>query len=104
MLWQPENGTVQRRTVEDLTVGHHHVQLRLELPGHVEAVLLGLRDANQASRLFDELTREVAPLVDDQLHDFLEPVWSGTVRAHGRHGDREVSGRGTLTLTGAGSR
>ena len=47
-----------------------------------------------------ELRLNVAPMVDDQLHDFVVPLWSGLVTAEGDLRDREVSGLGTLLLTG----
>jgi predicted secreted hydrolase len=42
----------------------------------------------------------VAPWVDDQLLDFVAPLWSGMVTAEGRLHGRPVSGTGTLQLTG----
>ena len=47
-----------------------------------------------------ELTLNVAPLADNQLHDFGLPLWSGIVKGEGRLGKGRVSGRGTLGLTG----
>ncbi len=46
----------------------------------------------------------VEPLVDAQAFDTAVPVWSGTVRARGRHAGAETSGGGTLQLTGYGAR
>lgn len=42
----------------------------------------------------------VEPVADDQVHDFLLPLWSGAVRAEGRRDGTPVTGRGTLQLTG----
>jgi predicted secreted hydrolase len=47
-----------------------------------------------------ELQLKVAPIADDQLHDFVAPLWSGIVIVEGVLGNRPVSGRGTLLLTG----
>ena len=47
-----------------------------------------------------ELRLRVSPLVDDQLHDFVVPFWSGIVTAQGELRGRAVSGLGTLQLTG----
>ena len=47
-----------------------------------------------------DLDLDIEPLVDDQLHDFSVPVWSGVVVAHGKSGGRPVSGAGYLELTG----
>jgi predicted secreted hydrolase len=47
-----------------------------------------------------ELRLRVSPLVDDQLHDFVVPFWSGLVTAQGELRGRAVSGLGTLQLTG----
>jgi predicted secreted hydrolase len=47
-----------------------------------------------------ELQLKVAPIANDQLHDFVAPLWSGVVTVEGVSGDRPVSGRGTLLLTG----
>ena len=47
-----------------------------------------------------ELQLEVAPIADDQLHAFVAPLWSGIVSGEGVLGNRPVSGRGTLLLTG----
>jgi predicted secreted hydrolase len=47
-----------------------------------------------------ELRLRVSPLVDDQLHDFVVPFWSGIVAAQGELRGRAVSGLGTLQLTG----
>jgi predicted secreted hydrolase len=46
-----------------------------------------------------ELSLEVSPVVDDQLHGFVSPLWSGTVAAEGRRGSEPVSARGTMLLT-----
>jgi len=48
------------------------------------------------------LELRVAPVLDAQEHGFSAPMWSGLVRAEGRHGDRPVTGMGTLQLTGYG--
>lgn len=50
----------------------------------------------------DDLELVVAPVVADQEHGFLAPVWSGLVRAEGRRGDRAVTGLGTLQVSGEG--
>ena len=42
----------------------------------------------------------VSPLVDNQLHDFVVPLWSGTVTARGDLGAGPVEGIGTLQLNG----
>ena len=47
-----------------------------------------------------ELQLEVAPIADDQLQAFVAPLWSGIVSGEGVLGNRPVSGRGTLLLTG----
>ena len=47
-----------------------------------------------------ELRLRVSPMVDDQFHDFVAPLWSGLVTAAGRLRGSHVSGRGTLLLTG----
>ena len=46
------------------------------------------------------LELSVAPLVDDQLPDFIAPLWSGMVTAEGSLAGRDVAGTGTLELTG----
>jgi predicted secreted hydrolase len=51
-----------------------------------------------------ELQLKVAPIADDQLHDFAAPLWSGIVIVEGVLGKRPVSGRGTLLLTGDANR
>jgi len=51
-----------------------------------------------------ELDLTVTPVVDDQLHAFAAPVWSGAVTAEGRRDGEAVSGRGTLLLTGYADR
>ena len=48
----------------------------------------------------DGLALSVAPLSDDQVQDFVAPLWSGMVTAEGLAGGRPVTGVGTLTLTG----
>jgi predicted secreted hydrolase len=48
----------------------------------------------------DGLELSVAPLRDDQLQDFVAPLWSGMVTAEGLADRRRVTGVGTLTLTG----
>jgi predicted secreted hydrolase len=64
------------------------------------------RDAAGASFPLDwrlragELRLEVAPMADDQVQDFVAPLWSGIVAASGALGDRPVAGRGTLLLSG----
>jgi predicted secreted hydrolase len=50
------------------------------------------------------LVLDVAPLVNDQVHDFSAAVWSGLVTAQGRSRGRPVSGAGYLELTGYESR
>lgn len=52
----------------------------------------------------DGLQLTVVPVVDDQLHDFVAPIWSGMVTAEGRLRGRRVSGSGTLLLTGYAGR
>jgi predicted secreted hydrolase len=47
-----------------------------------------------------EMRLNVAPIADDQVHDFAAPLWSGIVKGEGVSGDRQVSGRGTLLLAG----
>lgn len=42
----------------------------------------------------------VSPLVDDQLHDFVVPMWSGVVTARGDLGSGPVEAVGTLQLNG----
>lgn len=42
----------------------------------------------------------VTPVAEDQAHPFAAPLWSGLVRAEGRHDGRPVAGTGTLQLTG----
>ena len=42
----------------------------------------------------------VTPLVDDQLHEFVVPMWSGTVTARGNLGSGPVEAIGTLQLNG----
>jgi predicted secreted hydrolase len=64
------------------------------------------RDAAGASFPLDwrlragELRLNVAPMADDQVQDFVAPLWSGIVAANGALGDRPVAGRGTLLLSG----
>jgi predicted secreted hydrolase len=64
------------------------------------------RDAVGASFPLDwrlragELQAHVAPIADDQVHDFAVPLWSGIVTVEGVLRDRRVFGRGTLLLTG----
>ena len=43
---------------------------------------------------------EVTPVVDDQLHDFLTPIWSGMVVARGTSASEAISAVGTLQLQG----
>lgn len=43
---------------------------------------------------------DIAPVADDQVLDFVAPVWSGLVTAEGRLAGAPASGRGTLQLTG----
>ena len=50
----------------------------------------------------DGLTLEVTPLIDDQTHDFMAPLWSGLVRAEGTRNGQPVAGLGTLTLNPEG--
>ncbi|WP_416139839.1 lipocalin-like domain-containing protein [Halomonas sp. HK25] len=50
-----------------------------------------------------DLQLVITPVVDAQEHAFMVSVWSGLVRAQGQHGDRPVSGVGTLQLTGYGN-
>lgn len=50
-----------------------------------------------------DLRLAITPVMDAQEHDFMVSVWSGLVRAQGQHGDRPVSGLGTLQLTGYGN-
>ncbi len=50
----------------------------------------------------DDLELIVTPVVDDQEHGFMTPLWSGLVRADGRRGEEELTGMGTLQLTGHG--
>lgn len=47
-----------------------------------------------------ELQLNVAPIADEQAHNFAAPLWSGIVEGEGVMGARPVSGRGTLLLTG----
>ncbi|SFU93930.1 lipocalin-like domain-containing protein [Halomonas korlensis] len=47
-----------------------------------------------------DLQLSITPVMDAQEHDFMVSVWSGLVQAQGQHGDRPVSGLGTLQLTG----
>ena len=47
----------------------------------------------------EELSLEVTPLDDNQLHGFVAPLWSGTVMANGHRGSAPVSARGTMLLT-----
>ena len=47
---------------------------------------------------------KVAPIADDQLHDFVAPLWSGIVKGEGMLGELPASGRGTLMLTGDATR
>ena len=51
-----------------------------------------------------ELELRVAPLVEQQVHEFSQSVWSGLVTAKGRSRGRQVSGSGYLELTGYESR
>ncbi len=46
----------------------------------------------------------IDPLFDAQAFDTAVPVWSGTVRARGRHAGAETTGGGTLQLTEYGAR
>jgi predicted secreted hydrolase len=46
------------------------------------------------------LSLSVSPVVAGQRRDFVEPVWSGLVRAEGRGPEGPVAGVGTLNLTG----
>jgi predicted secreted hydrolase len=46
------------------------------------------------------LDLSVAPLLDDQVQDFVALLWSGVVTAEGVLGDRPATGVGTLNLTG----
>jgi predicted secreted hydrolase len=48
----------------------------------------------------DDLNLRVSPVTDDQRLDLGEPVWSGLVAAEGAFRGRQVSGFGTLQLTG----
>ncbi|MBS9405163.1 hypothetical protein KG088_16185 [Halomonas sp. TRM85114] len=50
-----------------------------------------------------DLQLVITPVMDAQEHAFMVSVWSGLVRAQGQHGDRPVSGLGTLQLTGYGN-
>lgn len=50
-----------------------------------------------------DLQLAITPVMDAQEHAFMVSVWSGLVRAQGQHGDRPVSGLGTLQLTGYGN-
>lgn len=50
-----------------------------------------------------DLRLVITPVMDAQEHAFMVSVWSGLVRAQGQHGDRPVSGLGTLQLTGYGN-
>ncbi len=50
------------------------------------------------------LELSVEPLSDSQAHDFATPLWSGVIRAEGRHAGKTVSGIGTMQLTGYASR
>jgi predicted secreted hydrolase len=45
---------------------------------------------------------EVSPVVDDQLHAFRPPMWSGMVVARGTSGSAPLSAVGTLQLQGYG--
>jgi predicted secreted hydrolase len=47
----------------------------------------------------DGLDLAVTPVLDDQEHAFMAPLWSGLVRAEGQRGDRPVRGWGTLQMT-----
>ena len=49
--------------------------------------------------LASELQLNVMPLVDDQLSDFVAPLWSGTVTGEGQLNGRPVSGLGTLVVS-----
>jgi predicted secreted hydrolase len=42
----------------------------------------------------------ITSLIDEQVHDFAVPLWSGIVHARGKHDGTAVSGVGTLQLTG----
>ncbi len=48
----------------------------------------------------DDLNLQVSAVTDDQRLDLAEPVWSGLVAAEGAFRGRQVSGFGTLQLTG----
>lgn len=48
----------------------------------------------------EALDLAVTPVIDDQDHGFMAPLWSGLVRAEGTRDGRPVRGRGTLQLTG----
>jgi predicted secreted hydrolase len=50
------------------------------------------------------LDLRVAPVVEDQLHHFTEPLWSGLVTVEGSRDGAPVSGAGTLQLTGYADR
>ncbi|MCG6657783.1 hypothetical protein HOP52_08450 [Halomonas campisalis] len=50
-----------------------------------------------------DLQLAITPVMDAQEHAFMVRVWSGLVQAEGQHGDRPVSGLGTLQLTGYGN-
>ena len=43
---------------------------------------------------------EITPVLDDQLHDFLAPIWSGMVVARGTSASGPLSAVGTLQLQG----
>jgi predicted secreted hydrolase len=47
-----------------------------------------------------ELELNIEPVLDDQTHDFVTPVWIGMVEAEGTRDGEPVSGRGTMLLTG----
>jgi predicted secreted hydrolase len=51
----------------------------------------------------EDLQLAITPVMDAQEHAFTVTVWSGLVRAQGQHGERPVSGMGTLQLTGYGN-
>ena len=50
----------------------------------------------------DGMEMQIAPVVDDQLHRFLAPIWSGMVVAEGTSASGPVSAVGMLQLQGYG--
>lgn len=48
----------------------------------------------------DEFELSVTPVMDGQEHAFASPTWSGLVRVDGQRGDQELTGMGTLQLSG----